>query len=425
MLVIDNQHNNVLTLQIGIQHPRSTMGKRKGPTVEEKKLEIKAMVYMSLAKDVKKKLMEGVQLNDSTVRADFTPDPGVKAAREAIDRCFLGAGLTEIAHTDDSAPALDIITQRYNIRPLVKDHYKGISDSLIVGLIENMKYPLIAAVKPGQIKNVGDLVKDFTEHSKDVPVVVFKTKTESFVLLSGQHRIQGAKRAVEVLKKKYTDMGVHCEKLRGKRENLRTRVEKDVEQASQGGKSLGKGATRRVEVLEGLDGDIAILEEEMEKIELWVAKIRHWPILFYDLSEQHWFQSRNGTYSPRATEKLEAEGEYPKQLPRLLSENEELKTMQKLVVERIADGVSDMVQWQGKEDRLNKVIANFVSITDNTAKSILTHDALRDTLFYAANVSDAFKYFELFQSSYLTKRVLGKTHDNVSAVFYSSISLKR
>lgn len=108
------------------------------------------------------------------------------------------------------------------------------------------------------------------------------------------------------------------------------------------------------------------------------------------------------------------EGEYPNQLPRLLSENEELKTMLKLVVERVADGVSNMVEYQGIQGRTKTLLSEFTSITDAAAKSILTHDQLRDTLFYAANVSDSFKYFELFQAKYLNGRILGKVHDNVS-----------
>lgn len=93
--------------------------------------------------------------------------------------------------------------------------------------------------------------------------------------------------------------------------------------------------------------------------------------------------------------------------------------MLKLVVERVADGISNMVEFQDMPDleRAKSLLLEFASVPDSAAKSILTHDQLRDTLFYAANVSDSFKYFELFQAKYLTSKILGKSHDNVRLSF--------
>lgn len=225
-----------------------------------------------------------VQLNNAEIEIDLEPTPEVKAAQEGIEKSFLGVGLTEITSTDDNVEPLNIITQRYNIRPLVKGHWKAITASLVNGNIQNMKAPLVVGIRPGLIKNVDKLLKDFTENSRDVPIVVFGSSSEAFILLSGQHRFKAGGEAVTILKGRFKEHGVYRDKLQGKRDALAKKVEKDND-AVLDGKTLKEPAKARSEMLMNLERMLARVESDMAKILRWITKIRLWPVMFYDLRE--------------------------------------------------------------------------------------------------------------------------------------------
>lgn len=337
-------------------------------------------------------------------------DPALTKAHDQVRKCFIGTGGLKFCDMQENRMIRNVTVQKYNFRELNTKTVAGIVSSLMRGDIRCADFPMVWAVKRSGIKDPDVLLKTKSP-GYTLPVFELTDPFVEMILIAGNHRFTAMVAVLELLQRQYVKLGEEEVKLSAEVQKLVGIVE-GWKADDQSDPSVVTELRTATEKLKGKEHQLHGVQTDRTHTLAHIHVINHWAGDIYDIGEYRsdllWTTLRQN-----CTDLLEQLGTDPKQLPRMLAQNEDLTVLYKQPEEYLLDTITDLVEFDGtpREDLLR---ATFPRRTPKL-RNILVRDSLCSTLFHVARLSDAFKVSQLFSVPWLTDNVLSAVNADVSA----------